>query len=112
LKANRLCTVGYTGVWVNDAKIAALGIHCKRYITYHGIALNCNTDLDWFNKIKPCGIEDKSVTSLSQQLNKTVTVDQVVPKFIHHFTKQFEGDYIESKLTNEMKESFEKELKI
>ena len=89
IKANRLCNIGYTGVWVNDSKLAALGIHCTRYITYHGIALNCNIDLSWFNHIVPCGIEDKKVTSLSQLLNRQIRVDDVVDSFIKEFQTLF-----------------------
>uniref|UniRef100_A0A8C1II11 lipoyl(octanoyl) transferase n=1 Tax=Cyprinus carpio TaxID=7962 RepID=A0A8C1II11_CYPCA len=54
-----------TGVWAGDNKICAIGIHCGRYITSHGLALNCNTDMSWFDNIVPCGIMGKGVTSLS-----------------------------------------------
>jgi lipoyl(octanoyl) transferase len=89
LKANRLCNIGYTGVWVNDQKLAALGIHCTRYITYHGIALNCNTDLTWFNHIIPCGIEDKKVTSLTKILNRNIGVNDVIDDFVKEFANLF-----------------------
>ncbi len=59
-----------TGVWIdNQRKIAAIGVHIAHHVTMHGIALNCNTDLSWFDHIVPCGITDKSVTSLSKELN-------------------------------------------
>jgi lipoyl(octanoyl) transferase len=84
-------------VWSNDRKIAALGIHCKRYVTYHGLALNCNVDLNWFDKIIPCGINDKAVTSLSQLLHRDVTVPEVTPLLIKSFEKVFETSlHIES----------------
>ena len=89
LNAHRLCNIGYTGVWVNNQKLAALGIHCTRYITYHGIALNCNTDLTWFNHIIPCGIEDKKVTSLTKLLNRNISVDDVSGGFIEEFKNLF-----------------------
>ncbi|KAJ1535569.1 hypothetical protein HK096_002309 [Nowakowskiella sp. JEL0078] len=57
-----------TGVWVEDRKIAAIGIHVSRYITTHGFALNCTTDMSWFDYIVPCGIEGKGVTSLQEEL--------------------------------------------
>lgn len=92
LNAYRLCNIGYTGVWSNDSKIAAIGVHSKRYITYHGTSLNCNVDLKWFGHIIPCGIEDKKVSSLSQLLSKSdqLTVDFVTPLFLKSFQNQFE----------------------
>lgn len=56
----------YTGVWVDNCKIAAIGIQVKRYITMHGFAFNVNTDLSHFDWIIPCGIIDKKVTSLEK----------------------------------------------
>ncbi len=62
----------HTGVWLGDRKIAAIGIKVSRWITMHGFAFNVNTDLNLFNGIIPCGIQDKSVTSLSKELNKEI----------------------------------------
>ena len=92
LEAYRLCNVGYTGVWSDDKKIAALGIHCKRYVTYHGLALNCNVDLKWFEHIVPCGIEDKSVSTLSHLAKRDVTVKEMTPHLIKSFEKKFGAD--------------------
>ncbi|CAN7996018.1 unnamed protein product [Ixodes hexagonus] len=78
-----------TGVWIGDNKIAAIGIHGSRYITTHGVAINCCTDLRWFNHIVPCGIEGKGVTSLSQELGREVTVDEVSPVFVDCFEQRF-----------------------
>uniref|UniRef100_UPI00398E7888 octanoyl-[acyl-carrier-protein]:protein N-octanoyltransferase LIPT2, mitochondrial n=1 Tax=Pristiophorus japonicus TaxID=55135 RepID=UPI00398E7888 len=78
-----------TGVWVGDDKICAIGIHCGRYITSHGLALNCNTDLLWFSHITPCGIEGKGVTSLSRVLRREVTVSEAVEPFLETFAEQF-----------------------
>lgn len=79
-----------TGVWVDDKKICAIGIHGSRYITTHGLALNCNTDLKWFDHIVPCGIEGKGVTSLSYQLNRDVTIDETEVHFLRSFKKIFQ----------------------
>ncbi|KOC63486.1 Putative lipoyltransferase 2, mitochondrial [Habropoda laboriosa] len=84
-----------TGVWVNDKKICAIGIHGSRYITTHGLALNCNTDLSWFNHIVPCGIKGKGVTSISQELNTNVTIQDVLPLFQNTFKDQFKCSLIE-----------------
>ena len=84
-----------TGVWVNDKKICAIGIHGSRYITTHGLALNCNTDLSWFEHIVPCGVEGKGVTSISKELNTNVTIQDVLLKFQTAFQEQFECSLIE-----------------
>lgn len=54
----------YTGVWVDDTKITAIGIEVKKWVTIHGFAFNVNTNLDHFKQIIPCGLSDKGVTSL------------------------------------------------
>ncbi|XP_054003206.1 putative lipoyltransferase 2, mitochondrial [Hylaeus anthracinus] len=84
-----------TGVWVNDRKICAIGIHGSRYITTHGLALNCNTDLSWFDHIVPCGIEGKGVTSISKELNTNVSIQDVLPLLKNAFQDQFECSLIE-----------------
>ncbi|XP_076643267.1 lipoyl(octanoyl) transferase 2 [Halictus rubicundus] len=78
-----------TGVWVEDRKICAIGIHGSRYITTHGLALNCNTNLEWFDHIVPCGIEGKGVTSITEELNTNVTIRDVLPLFKRAFENQF-----------------------
>lgn len=82
-------TSPHTGVWVGDNKICAIGIHCGRYVTSHGFALNCNTKLSWFDHIVPCGIEGKGVTSLSAELQRDVSVEEVVPHLLDAFTQHF-----------------------
>lgn len=82
-------TTADTGVWVDDRKICAIGVHGSRYVTTHGLALNCCTDLSWFEHIVPCGIEGKGVTSISQELGRQVTVDAVQPVFVKCFADIF-----------------------
>ncbi|NP_001297965.1 putative lipoyltransferase 2, mitochondrial [Esox lucius] len=89
-----------TGVWVGDNKICAIGIHCGRYITSHGLALNCNTDLGWFKNIVPCGIEDKGVTSLSQELGRDVSVDEAIPQLLETFSAQFDCTLFHGEYSN------------
>lgn len=86
IKANRS---PHTGVWVNDNKIAAIGIHASRYVTTHGLALNCDNDLSWFDHIDPCGIDDKGVTSLSQETGMNLGTAKIIPMFLKHFNKVF-----------------------
>jgi lipoyl(octanoyl) transferase len=70
-----------SGVWVPgapDRKVGAIGIRVARGVTMHGFALNCSNDLSWFDRIVPCGISDASVTSLSAELDRQVTVADMV----------------------------------
>lgn len=80
----------HTGVWIGDKKIAAIGIKVSRWITMHGFAFNVNTDLNLFNGIIPCGIQDKSVTSLKQELNRDIIIKEVKEKLLKNFTELFE----------------------
>lgn len=78
-----------TGVWIDDRKICAMGVHGKRYITSHGLALNCNIDLEWFDHIVPCGLTGKGVTSLSKELNRNVSISETTPLFLNSFKQTF-----------------------
>lgn len=79
----------HTGVWIEERKIAAIGIKVSRWITMHGFAFNVNTDLNLFNGIIPCGIQDKKVTSLSKELNKKIDLQQVKTNLLKHFRDMF-----------------------
>ena len=72
---------GRSGVWVldevEDRKIAAIGIRVAQGVTMHGFALNCNNDLAWFDRIVPCGIRDAGVTTLSKELGRDISVEEV-----------------------------------
>jgi len=81
---------GRSGVWVRaddrgpDRKVAAIGIRVARSVTQHGFALNCNPDLAYYDRIVACGIRDAGVTSLSQEIGRDVTVDEVLPIVERH----------------------------
>ena len=79
----------HTGVWIDDRKIAAIGIKVSRWITMHGFALNVNTDLNLFEGIIPCGIQDKSVTSFKKELGKEVNLSEVKEKLVKNFRSHF-----------------------
>lgn len=79
-----------TGVWVDNRKICAIGIHASRYVTSHGLALNCNIDLTWYDHIVPCGLEGKEVTSLSKELARNVTIEDTTPELIASFQDIFQ----------------------
>ena len=69
---------GHPGIWVDgERKLAAIGVRVKRGVTTHGLALNVNTDLRWFDEMIPCGIPDKGVTSLARELGGHVPMDTV-----------------------------------
>ncbi len=79
----------YTGVWIENRKIAAIGIKVSRWITMHGFAFNVNTDLSFFNGIIPCGISDKEVTSLQKELKHGINIHDVKSKIVKHFVNLF-----------------------
>ena len=79
---------GLTGVWVGDAKIAAMGVHLSRWVTSHGLALNVNTDLSHFGLIVPCGLT-KPVTSLEQVVGRPVSLKAVIDSMGRRFGEVF-----------------------
>jgi len=87
---------GYTGVWIDAAeptkarKICAIGVRTSRWVTMHGWALNVNTELEYFNRIIPCGIGDKQVTSMNKELGKHVELKEVKRSVWKHFADVFE----------------------
>jgi lipoyl(octanoyl) transferase len=92
---------GLTGVWidhqeeVNPRKICAIGVKTSRWVTMHGFAFNVNTDLSYFDYIIPCGIRDKSVTSMSKELNKRMDMLEVENKLKKHISDLFELELVE-----------------
>lgn len=91
---------GLTGVWldheaqVNPRKICAMGVKCSRWVTMHGFAFNINTDLNYFSNIVPCGISDKKVTSLAQELGHEVPLAEVEEKLLMHLAHLFDATII------------------
>lgn len=89
---------GLTGVWLDHEnpaagkprKICAMGVRSSRWVTMHGLALNVNTNLEYFNNIIPCGIDDKAVTSMEHELNKPLEMNEVIIRLRDNIVKLFE----------------------
>ncbi|TAK67260.1 MAG: lipoyl(octanoyl) transferase LipB [Bacteroidetes bacterium] len=80
----------FTGVWVGNDKIAAIGVKVSRWITMHGFALNVNTDLSYFDRIIPCGIFHKGVTSMERVLNRSIDMNEVKGTLVKKFAEVFQ----------------------
>jgi lipoyl(octanoyl) transferase len=90
---------GETGVWLDVGtdkarKICALGVRSSRWVTMHGFAFNVNCDLSYFGNIIPCGIVDKSVTSMQKELNREVDMQEVQQKLKGHLKNLFDFHFV------------------
>lgn len=91
---------GETGVWIEPKKlnkarkICAMGVKCSRWVTMHGLALNVNANLSYFNNIVPCGIVNKSVTSIQNELGKEQNIEDVKEKIKKHFANLFNATLV------------------
>lgn len=89
---------GETGVWLDAdvpgkaRKICAMGVRCSRWVTMHGWGFNVNSDLNYFGNIVPCGIADKSVTSMQQELGRSLDLEEVKGKLLKNFAALFEAE--------------------
>ncbi len=93
---------GFTGVWVDaeketPRKICAIGVKCSRWVTMHGIGFNINSNLDYFKHIVPCGIEDKSVTSLQKETNQKIDMKELKLRFKKNFKILFGINWVDKK---------------
>ncbi len=87
-----VCSPRNPGVWVDDAKIAAIGVRVSRGVTTHGFALNVTTDLAWFGHIVPCGLPDSRVTSMENLTGRVFAIADVQDEIISAFARQFALD--------------------
>lgn len=96
---------GLTGVWIEGEterarKICAMGVKSSRWVTMHGIGFNVNSDLSYFSHIIPCGINDKAVTSMQQELGKSLSMSEVTDFLKQKLADQFRFKYVEYKQEN------------
>jgi len=90
IKAGRVEGKGKTGVWVGKRKIASIGAAVRNWVTFHGFALNVNTDMKYFSMIEPCGMPSSSITSMKECLNRGVDFDKVKESIAHRFEEVFQ----------------------
>jgi lipoyl(octanoyl) transferase len=81
---------GFSGAWIGDEKIGAIGVRISRWVTSHGFAFNVTTDVEFFNLIVPCGIADRGVTSLAAQLGRAPEMTEVEDRFADQFAAVFD----------------------
>jgi lipoate-protein ligase B len=80
---------GLTGVWINERKIASIGVGVRRWITMHGFGLNVGPDLSGFAAITPCGLQGVTMTSLSRELGREISVEEAANKARHVFAARY-----------------------
>jgi lipoyl(octanoyl) transferase len=83
-------TTENVGVWINEDKICAIGIQVSHGVAWHGLSLNCNVDLSWFEHILPCGLEGKGVTSLSSATGLNISPDDVKSVLVKNLMDELE----------------------
>jgi len=86
---------GLTGVWVGDKKLAAIGIKLRRWVSMHGVSINVDPDMRYFNNIVPCGIADKQVGSITMLTNKKHSMRHVADIFLNHFASHLQAEFFE-----------------
>jgi lipoate-protein ligase B len=85
------------GVWVNGEKIASIGVTIKRWVSFHGLALNYETDLSYFDLIHPCGLVGKKMTSMEKILGEKVPRESLIDRIAFHFKEVFQREWEEKK---------------
>jgi len=98
IEAGRVEGKGKTGVWVGKKKIASIGAAVRSWITFHGFALNVNTDMNYFSIIEPCGMPSSTMTSMKEYLDYEVDFNQVKESISRGFTRVFQLKLVPERL--------------
>ncbi len=80
---------GKTGVWIGEKKVASIGVAVRRWVTWHGVALNVSTDLNAFQEFRPCGLESNVMTRLGDHTDESLDLEHVANEFVTRFVGQF-----------------------
>ncbi len=86
------------GVWIGNEKIASIGVAIKRWVSFHGFALNYGTNLNYFDLIHPCGLEGIKMTSIEKVLGRKIDREVLTEKIVFHFRKNFQGEWEKRRL--------------
>jgi lipoate-protein ligase B len=92
IRAERL--EGHRGVWFEGKKLASIGLAVENWVTYHGFALNVNTDLSYFNLIRPCGLDAGKMTSMEKILGRKIQMEEVKSCLIKSFSNVFNVSFV------------------
>ncbi len=85
-----------TGCWIGGRKVASIGVAVRRWVTYHGIALNVTTDLDWFRRFDPCGLAPELMTSMATELGAEPDLPTVKGHLLHHLSEVLTNDFVQT----------------
>jgi lipoyl(octanoyl) transferase len=85
----------HTGVWVGEKKLASIGVAVTNWVTYHGFAINVNTDMSYFQLIRPCGLDPETMTSMERLTGRKVDMESVKGEVVRSFSRVFEMDLAE-----------------
>lgn len=88
---------GHPGVWVGKRKIASIGVAVTGWVSYHGFALNVNTDLSYFEYIRPCGLDPSTMTSMERILGRTLDMDEVKAAVGEEFAASRKEEYVQGR---------------
>jgi lipoate-protein ligase B len=86
------------GVWVGNDKIASIGVAIKRWVSFHGLALNYGTDLKYFDLINPCGLKGKRMTSMERVLGRKIPREELAERICFHFKRIFRRNWEEKEI--------------